>query len=434
MIGGLLKSSSRVAMIAAAGLVSGGVAAQAADLGGNCCADLEERVAELEATTARKGNRKVSLTVSGHVHEGIFAFDVDSNVDDSLDESNAYIGTPNSSRSRFRFRGSASINADWSAGFYMEFGVRRNALNNTSQLNPRAGNANAGAEGGEIDIRHEALYVKSKTYGTVWLGWTGSAIEGITEVCLGCGLGNASPDFSFTVNDLLVSGVGAQDRFDRFGSASGFFAGEGDRRNMIKWISPTLAGFSLSASWGGDDFWDAALRYAGEFGSIRVAAGIGYSQDTNGVDSAGVSTIGCTGPNANAADDDVDCTTLGGSASIMHVPTGLYTRFSYGLNTNENEVNGNDEDEGWEVTAGISQKWNSLGKTNFWGVYGVSEREIGLDAGDTRELTTYGVGVQQNIDAAAMELYVWWRRFEAEENDLEIGDADVVTFGTRIKF
>jgi hypothetical protein len=28
--------------------------------GGDCCADLEERIAELEATTAKKGNRKVS--------------------------------------------------------------------------------------------------------------------------------------------------------------------------------------------------------------------------------------------------------------------------------------------------------------------------------------------------------------------------------------
>ena len=40
---------------------------QAADLGGDCCADLEERVADLEATTARKGNRKVSLKISGWV-------------------------------------------------------------------------------------------------------------------------------------------------------------------------------------------------------------------------------------------------------------------------------------------------------------------------------------------------------------------------------
>ena len=60
--------------LVAAGLLVGGLAtssASAADLGGNCCADLEERIAELEATTARKGNRKVSLTVSGWVAEQV---------------------------------------------------------------------------------------------------------------------------------------------------------------------------------------------------------------------------------------------------------------------------------------------------------------------------------------------------------------------------
>ncbi len=422
MIGGLLKSSSRVAMIAAAGVLSGGVAAQAADLGGNCCADLEERVAELEATTARKGNRKVSLTVSGHVHEAIVFFDVDGDEDEGgLRESNVYIGTHNSSRSRCRFRGSASINADWSAGFYMEFGVRRNALNATSQVDPRV---DAG-----IDIRHEALYLKSKTYGTVWLGHTGSAIEGITEICLGCTLGNASPDPSFLVNNLLAPGNG--ERFRDHGSASGFFPGEGDRRNMIKWISPTFAGFSLSASWGGDDFWDVALRYAGEFGSLRVAAGIGYSVVTS-PDEAGVSQIGCVG--AGGA-QDVECTTLGGSASVMHTPTGLYIRGSYGKNENERAAAGfGDEDEGWEVTAGISQKWNSLGKTNFWGIYNNSQREIGLAAGTEAELTSYGLGVDQKIDAAAMEIYLWYRHFEAEVNGIETGEADLVTLGTRIKF
>ena len=64
MIGGLQKNISRLAIVAAAGAMSS-TAAMAADLGGNCCADLEERVAELEATTARKGNRRVSLTISG---------------------------------------------------------------------------------------------------------------------------------------------------------------------------------------------------------------------------------------------------------------------------------------------------------------------------------------------------------------------------------
>ncbi len=78
MIGGLLKSASTVALFAAAGLFVGGVAmpsAKAADLGGDCCADLEERVAELEATTARKGNRRMSLTVSGQVNTAVMAWD-----------------------------------------------------------------------------------------------------------------------------------------------------------------------------------------------------------------------------------------------------------------------------------------------------------------------------------------------------------------------
>jgi hypothetical protein len=39
--------------------------AKAADLGGDCCADLEDRVAELEATTVRKGNKKVSVQIYG---------------------------------------------------------------------------------------------------------------------------------------------------------------------------------------------------------------------------------------------------------------------------------------------------------------------------------------------------------------------------------
>src|SRR3990172_1530616 len=77
-----------VSALAAAGLLAGGLSvssASAADLGGNCCADLEERIAELEATTARKGNRKVSLTISGWMGEQVIFWD------DGF-ENNAYVG------------------------------------------------------------------------------------------------------------------------------------------------------------------------------------------------------------------------------------------------------------------------------------------------------------------------------------------------------
>jgi hypothetical protein len=75
MIGGP-GTSSRIAIAAALGFTLGGIAmgsntTNAADLGGDCCADLEERVAELEATTVRKGNKKVSVTLSGWVIKAV---------------------------------------------------------------------------------------------------------------------------------------------------------------------------------------------------------------------------------------------------------------------------------------------------------------------------------------------------------------------------
>jgi hypothetical protein len=51
---------SRLLIAAGVTLIAGAYAhapAKAADLGGDCCSDLEERVAELEATTVRKGNK-----------------------------------------------------------------------------------------------------------------------------------------------------------------------------------------------------------------------------------------------------------------------------------------------------------------------------------------------------------------------------------------
>ena len=110
-------------LLSAAAILIGGwsMPAAAADLGGDCCADLEERIAELEATTARKGNRKVSLTVSGWVNEAVFFWD-DGN------ERNVYVGTNFVEQSRVRFLGEAKINADWSAGYILEIGVCRLSL------------------------------------------------------------------------------------------------------------------------------------------------------------------------------------------------------------------------------------------------------------------------------------------------------------------
>jgi predicted porin len=76
-------------------------------------------------------------------------------------------------------------------------------------------------------------------------------------------------------------------------------------RNLIRYDSPTLAGFVLSASIGeAGDYWGVMPRYAGEFSGFRVAAGIGYEDATDkptGVGPIGTLAAGQAGP-ANLVD------------------------------------------------------------------------------------------------------------------------------------
>src|SRR5262245_8636164 len=111
MNGALMRASSRFAVAAALGLFAGLGTSQAADLGGNCCADLEERIAELEATTVRKGNRKMSLTISGQVDRVVVWYD-----DGRF--SRTYYGLDNTnSSSRYIMAGSAKVTPKLSMGF-----------------------------------------------------------------------------------------------------------------------------------------------------------------------------------------------------------------------------------------------------------------------------------------------------------------------------
>src|SRR6476661_8536798 len=133
--------------------------ARAADLGGDCCADLEDRVAELEATTVRKGNKKVSVTVYGQVNRAVLFWD------DHV-ESNTYAVDNNYESSRFGLKGSAKIAGDWSAGYRLEVepteanSARLNQFNDNNQMDAA----------GALNVRHSFLYLNNKKWGEVRLG------------------------------------------------------------------------------------------------------------------------------------------------------------------------------------------------------------------------------------------------------------------------
>ena len=423
MIGGLLRTTSLAALLAVGGLVGGMSQANAADLGGDCCADLEERVAELEATTARKGNRKVSLTVSGQVSELVYWWD-------DGQESNVYVGTSGYSSSRFRFKGDAKISADWSAGYYMELEV----------VSASAGGQTAGSDesGNSVNIRQSNWYLKSKTLGTLTVGQQSHATDDIVLYSL-AGISHAAG-----ANYNVAPGAGITFRGTTLETNDLFDFIDSDRANLVRYDSPTIAGFVLSASWGEDDMWDVALRYAGEFAGIKIAAGIGYHEER---DIEGDITAGHNlGELFNVTDPDFS--DVRGSISILHDASGLFGEFS-AVHRDYDSARF-DNSFYWSVRAGIYQKFFALGKTAIFGEYANMDhssnttfqlnRDTLVNGGLTdAEGTIYGVGLNQQIDAAAMDLFIGWRHMEADFSNngvkvLQTDDIDTVYTGGRIQF
>ncbi|MFA5949556.1 MAG: hypothetical protein WC807_04670, partial [Hyphomicrobium sp.] len=87
------------------------------------------------------------------------------------------------------------------------------------------------------------------------------------------------------------------------------------------------------------------------------------------------------------------------------------------------------EGDQWYIKAGIRQHWNPLGHTVLFGEYGEnSDRQSALAFQNgvlSSDLTQYGVGVVQEIDAASMSVWLGWRHYEA---DLTLG-ADAANLG-----
>ncbi len=143
---------------------------------------MEERIAELEATTARKGNRKVKLEVSGHVNEAFLWWD------DGV-ESNVGVYTNDNARTRFRFKGDAKISDDVKAGFLIEIGIRGANSKRFDQEDPSGCKLPRQPQTGttpscDLDLRHSVWYIDSKKFGRIWVGLTGGAGESVTEVNL----------------------------------------------------------------------------------------------------------------------------------------------------------------------------------------------------------------------------------------------------------
>ena len=468
MFGGLTRTSSRIAIGAALGVTFGAYAlstpANAQGYGGDCCADLEERVAELEASTVRKGNKKVSVTVSGWVIESMNWWD-----DGSLSDS--WVGTKDADLgSRFAITGSATIAPGWSGGYNLtvttsgawaggilggnNFGIFSNQFAQDSFV--LAG----------INTLYSYMYIKSDDYGTINLGYLSPASDNAAVLADISGTVIESNVVFFEGGGFIMrpkGGKGGYTGLNGAGLTWGAFLGcslvgpiggdcYGAPQSGIRYDSPTFGGFRFEVSYSDDyggltsvsgpntgprfdapEVWDAALFYNDDWGDFKISAAYSYTMSNGNYFSA------------NPA-GDTNVHQVG--ATFMHAPTGLgiYGYYNY-EDIGGNFVNRNGVQQGvpswdsWYLKPFIKRAWNPLGSTVLYGEYGryndgyngiagadncgtfVTGTTAGNFCGNNvanslfvtgSEVERWGLGAVQEIDAAAMHVFARWQNQSAD--------------------
>jgi hypothetical protein len=194
--------------------------------------------------------------------------------------------------------------------------------------------------------------------------------------------------------------------------------GDSGRRPIVRYDSPTFAGFTASASWGETYLWDVALTYKNDIGDFSMLARAGYGSSNDpgqtsptvpGAPPGAAATFvtggtACISSTSSATSlPNFDCTWEAAGATIMHKPTGLYVFGGWGRQTIDTShvfpigTVLEPDSNVWFIQPGIEHKWLPLGKTNIFGEY--RHDDPGSNPGKTVDasINFWQGGVVQNI-------------------------------------
>lgn len=346
---------------------------------------------EMKTKYTRSGDKGVRLKLSGQINRGILF------VDDGFDNETYFVDNDNSS-TRFRITGSGDL-GETEVGINFEVQIESNS---TADVNILDGSVNSGG----FSERKLEFYAKG-AWGKLSLGQGDMASNGTSEEDLsGTGVVGYSAVHDLGGGQLFrdtaalpVLGVNPQvgDVFNNFDGQS--------RRDRIRYDTPTLAGFTLSSSFGEDDRWDVALRYANEFGGIRVAAAVAHGED------------------------DGDDKITNGSISALHTGSGVSLTLAAGQQ-DLSAVTTQDPQFYYAKLGWQTKAISPLGKTAFAVDYYDGD-DIDAIGGES---SSWGIMGVQKLDKIGTELYLGVRNYEYEEPAMPFQDITAVLAGARVKF
>ncbi|TMV08575.1 porin [Ruegeria sediminis] len=259
------------------------------------------------------------------------------------------------------------------------------------------------------DLR-KVQFIHDSHLGTFRIGQGSMPTDGVAESNLGgtvvvakSTIPEANGAYFLRASDGTLTGVTIGDTFDNF---------DGSRRLRLRYDTPAIAGFSLSAGIGkevlksGDDdrYYGFALRFDRSFDRFKVigAIGSGYADGRPGTSRMTV-----------------------GSISALDQRSGLYLSVAAGQSSEETQP-------GYIYVKG---GWNTdlfdFGPTNF-----VIESFLGRDyAARASTSRMWGAGIIQNFEQRNLEVYGGYRSFSYDDpTPVSYQDAGAVQIGARVRF
>ena len=195
---------------------------------------------------------------------------------------------------------------------------------------------------------------------------------------------------------------------------------DGTRRMRIRYDSPSINGFSLSAAYGYREFLapgvtddrrykDVAVRYKKTFGDYKVRGAVFYEMRDSRPGRV------------------EDRTRLAAAAAVLHSPTGINFRLALGQ---EDSASRTRKGDFLHANLGIKKDFFGSGTTAFAIDYYDSS---GLSDEDA-QAESWGVSAVHKLENANVELYATYRNYSLVETGTDYEDIGVILTGVRWKF
>ena len=353
------------------------------------------------AGTVSNGNDTASVTLSGHLNKAVVYYD-------SGSAGRMTVVDHNGSQSRARIVGTAKMNEAWTISMFTEWAM---TTGNEASMSPADSSVVAGSTGTSgtdsfFAVRYNYVSFANDQLGTFAIGHNSEATDGVIDLTL-----SGADEVHYGAGPLFGSGVhlqadgAASNVFTGLTQGQFFFNANGGRTSLIRYDSPSFAGFKVSTTYTAEQSADVLLSFGGKFGGFEVVADAGYK---------------------NSSADTTTDETMGAALAVLH-DSGLSADFNYG--TAELQGATNQDPASWTAGVGYKATLTPMGSTNFRFAYGQSEDAT--VAGDEGEF--FALGVQQETSFGAA-FYLGYQRFEASRIGTDYEAVSTVFAGTKVAF